>query len=95
MIGNFVLVRTVNAGVHCGYLKEVSQVGQSVMLTDARRVWRWSGANTLHELSLRGADMEYTRISEPVEEICILDAIELIPCTESARNNLSQSRWSE
>ena len=91
MIGEFVIVRTVNAGVHCGTLKAVA--GQAVSLKEARRIWRWRGANSLHELSLSGAEESYTRISEPVDEILLLDAIEVIPCTEKSKKNLSTSRW--
>lgn len=93
MIGKFVLVRTCNAGVHCGRLAETA--GQAVLLKEARRVWRWRGANTLHELSLHGADYEWTRISEVIEEILLLDALEIIPCAKKAEANLKESRWSE
>lgn len=93
MIGEFVLVRTNGAGVHCGILAESG--GTAVLLTDARRVWRWRGANSLHELALRGAAKEWTRISDPVPRILLLTAIEVIPCSEVARKNLSVSRWDE
>ena len=91
MVGEFVLVRTHSAGVHCGVLAECS--GTAVVLTDARRVWRWRGANTLHELSREGAAEDYTRISDPVARILLTQAIEVIPCGEKARENLSRSRW--
>lgn len=91
MIGEFVIVRTLNAGVHVGTLSEFH--GTQVVLTDARRIWRWRGANSLHELSLRGCDEEYSRISEPVERIAITQAIEVIPCTTTAKKNLTKSRW--
>lgn len=91
MIGKFVIVRTFRAGVHCGVLREVG--GGVVILTDARRIWRWRGANSLHELSIHGAAREYTRISEPVVEIMLLDAIEVIPCEPKAEADLRQSRW--
>ena len=74
----YVLVRTYSAGVHVGTL--VSADGERVVLRDASRVWRWRGANTLHELSLRGPSRtEYTRISERVAEITLTEAIEIIP----------------
>lgn len=91
MIGSFVLIRTKNAGVHCGTLAEFH--GTCVRLKDARRVWRWRGANSLHELSLTGAAESFTRISEPVEDIYLTEAIEVIPCTEKSRKNLIRSRW--
>jgi hypothetical protein len=91
MIGEFVLVRTHTAGVHCGVLK--ASCGTAVELTDARRVWRWRGANSLHELSQKGAAKEYTRISEAVPRILLTQAIEVIPCSAEAEKDLRQSRW--
>ncbi len=91
MIGEFVLVRTFSAGVHCGTLREIG--GTCVLLEDARRVWRWRGANSLNELSQKGAAREFTRISDPVPRILLTQAIEVIPCSEGARADLTQSRW--
>ncbi len=93
MVGKKVLVRTYSAGVHFGTL--VSMSGTSCVLSDARRIWRWRGANTLHEMSVSGVDTGYSRISEPVSEIALSQAIEVIPVTETAASNLSVSRWPE
>lgn len=92
MIGKFCVVRTYSAGVHVGTVE--NQDGKVVTLSNARRVWRWRGANTLNELAVHGASTTaYTRISEPVESITLTEAIEVIPTTDEARNNLEQSRW--
>ncbi len=91
MIGQFCLVRTYSAGVHCGILTESH--GTAVTLTNARRIWRWNNANTLNELAMKGAGKDYTRISEPVPTILLTEAIEVIPCSEKARKNLEDSRW--
>lgn len=88
---SFVLVRTYSAGVHVGTL--VNHEGKEVTLRDARRIWRWRGANTLNEVSQKGVDNEWSRISEPVPEITLTEAIEVIPCSDIARENLSISRW--
>jgi hypothetical protein len=90
MLGKFVLVRTYSAGVHVGTLK--SHAGTQVELTDARRIWRWYGANTLNEISQKGVG-DSSKISEAVPTIALTEAIELIPCSDVARENLSQSRW--
>jgi hypothetical protein len=91
MEGKFVLIRTYSAGIHVGTL--VSKDGQTVLLKDARRVWRWRGANSLHEVALHGAAEDYTRISEPVPEILLTEAVEVIPCVATAQENLTRSRW--
>ena len=93
MIGVYVIIRTKSSGVHCGTLAQMSQDGMYVIMKDTSRIWRWRGANTLHELSLHGADEEYTRISEKVERIGLTEVIEVIPCTEKAIANLSKPRW--
>ena len=92
MIGKFVIVRTYSAGVHTGFLSEVS--GRNVVLTEARRIRRWRGANTLNEMFVNGCDETYTQISEPVELILLTEAIEVIPCQPKAVKNLRKSRWS-
>lgn len=91
LLGRFVVVRTFSAGVHCGTLAE--SFGTAVRLTNARRIWRWSGANTLHELSLRGSTGTQHRISEPVSEIVLTQAVEIIPCATESQTNLENSRW--
>lgn len=88
---NIVLIRTRSAGVHVGALQK--REGTTVELSGATRVWRWKGANTLSELSQKGADMAYTRISELVPSITLTEVIEIIPCSEIAAQNLTTSRW--
>lgn len=85
------LIRTYSAGVHVGTL--VEHAGTVVKLANARRIWRWRGANTLHELSQHGCDERHSRISEPVPEILLTEAIEIITCSPAAAANLSRSRW--
>jgi hypothetical protein len=87
----YVLIRTYSAGVHFGMLSFKN--GKEVHLENARRIWRWKGANTINELSQNGADFEWTRISEAVPRIELTEAIEIIPCSEIAIENLKQSRW--
>ena len=91
-IGQYVIVRTRSAGVHHGILAECA--GTAAVLTTARRLWRWRGANTLHEVSLHGIEPG-SRNSEPVAQILLTEAIEVIPCTDEARKTLEVSVWSE
>jgi len=89
MIGRFVIVRTYSAGVHTGYLRAC--VGTAVELTEARRLWQWTEAFTLNEVSQKGCGEE-SRISDPVPEILLTQAIEVIPCSEIGAKNLQRSR---
>jgi hypothetical protein len=88
-----VLVRTYSAGVHVG--TPVGKLkGRELTLKNAHRIWRWRGANTLHELSQQGAhETEFTRISEPVPSLTLTEAIEVIPCSPVAAKNLTRPRW--
>ena len=88
----YVIVRTYSAGVHAGTL--VSRTGKEVVLADARRVWFWRVANTLHEIALHGVGPG-SKISEPVESITLTEAIEVITATASAEKNLSAAVWSK
>jgi hypothetical protein len=86
----YVVVRTQSAGVHCGEL--VMREGKEVTLRNARRIWRWQGANTLHEISLRGV-ASGSKVSETVESITLTEAIEVIHAAEAGRKNLESATW--
>lgn len=86
--GTIVLVRTYSAGVHFGNL--VERNGKDITLSNARRIWSWSGANTLNEIAIRGAD---GRISEAVECIELTEAIEVIKMTNEAYGKLCAVKW--
>ena len=80
---NYVIVRTYSAGVFFGHIKERN--GQEVILQDARRIWYWQGAASLSQLAIDGTSKpEGCKFPEAVPEILLLQAIEIIPCTEKA-----------
>ena len=81
-----VIIRADRSGVFFGEL--ASRNGREVELKDARRIWSWYGATTLSQLANSGLDKKKSRVCEPVKSILILDAIEVIPCTEKAIANL-------
>ena len=86
----YVVIRTYSAGVHVGTL--AARRGQEVDLVDARRIWHWKGANTLHEIALRGVGPG-SRVSEPVGAITLTQAVEVITATPVARANLEAAQW--
>ncbi len=88
--GKYCVIRTYSAGVHVGVVTH--QSGTEVGLKDARRIWRWEGANTLNEIALAGVG-KGSRVSERVAEILLTEAIEVIPATEAAQENLSAAKW--
>lgn len=80
--GTFVLIRTHSAGVHFGTL--VERNGQEVHLKNARRLWSWSGALSLSEVAAKGIDLKNSKVSVPVEEILLTQAIEIIPVSKAS-----------
>ncbi len=48
----YVICRTNSAGVFAGFFE--SRNGKEVVLRDARRIWRWSGAASLSQLAMEG-----------------------------------------
>jgi hypothetical protein len=88
----YVLIRTYSAGVHIGYLKskEYTLSGIVVQLIKTRRVYSWSGAMTLSQLALDGSSKpDKCQITVEVPENEMI-AIEIIPITEKAFNNLTK-----
>ena len=84
MIGRFVIVRTYSAGVHIGTLQSIN--GTEVVLSQSRRIWSWSGAFTLSKVATEG--IASGKLSCFVPEILLTQAIEVIPCSAAAKENL-------
>ena len=83
MIGKKVIVRSTHAGVFFGTLK--AKVGQEVTLTACRRIWYWDGAASISQLAAEGTKKpDSCKFTMPVDEIVIMEAIEIIPCTPQA-----------
>lgn len=80
----YVICRTYSAGVFAGYLK--SRDGQEVVLSNARRLWYWDGAASLSQLSVDGVSKpENCKFPCEVKSVILLQAIEILPCTEEAQ----------
>ena len=87
----FVVVRTYSAGVHVGEL--VERNGKEVQLANARRIWSWRGANTLHEVAASGVGPG-SKVSVPCASVTLTEAIEVLETTADARANLESAKWS-
>lgn len=86
----YVMVRTYSAGVHCGYLKSRNE--KEVELLDSIRIWKWSGAASLSQLSMEGTnDASNCKFGMPITTSLILtEAIEVIEMTETAKQNIQK-----
>lgn len=85
-IGKYVILRTENAGVHCGVLSEYDSTIRHAMLSNARRIYYWEGAFTLSAVSSYG--IKDGKISVLLPEIIVNQIIELIPCSEKSEDCL-------
>ena len=78
-----VIVRGDRSGVFFGTL--VERKGREVKLANCRRLWYWDGAASISQLAVDGTTKPNNcKFTVTVEEIEILDAIEVIPCTEKS-----------
>ncbi len=83
----YVMVRTYSAGVFAGHLK--SRKGKEVVLTDARRIWKWDGAASLSQLAMEGtSNPSGCMFPCPVSEVILTEAIEIIPITPKAEKSI-------
>lgn len=81
------IIRGDRSGVFYGEI--ASRNGQEVTIRNCRRLWYWNGAASLSQLAMEG--VKYPRdckLMVTVDELTVLDAIELIPCTEAACANI-------
>ena len=91
----WVVVRGDRSGVFFGLM--VARNGQEVSLADARHIWYWSGAANTAEMANKGVSKpNECKFVAPVARLLVLDAIEVLTCTEAARQSLSAvPEWSK
>lgn len=92
-IGKEVIVRGEVSGVFFGVL--AARDGREVRLTNCRRLWYWDGAASISQLAKDGTKApEKCKFTVTVDEIEILDAIEVIPCTPVSSESIkSVKEW--
>lgn len=82
-IGKKVIIRGDRSGVFFGTLS--SKEGREVELTNCRRLWYWDGAASISQLAVDGTtEPDKCKFTVTVDEIIIMDAVEIIPCSEKA-----------
>ena len=88
-IGKKVIIRGDRSGVEFGEL--VEQNGNEVTLKNARRLWCWAGAASLSQLAMDGTKRpQDCKFTVTVSSITILDAVEIIPCTDKAIKSIEE-----
>jgi hypothetical protein len=88
MIGKYVIARCYSAGVHAGTVRSVD--GETVILTDSRRLWSWRAAEglALSGVAQNGIDSSKSKLDVVNPIIYLTGVCELIPCTEKAKESI-------
>jgi hypothetical protein len=83
----YYIVRTYSAGVFCGFIE--SRNGREVVMTNARRLWYWSGAASLSQLAVDGtSDPKNCKFPVAVPRVVLTEAIEILDVTEKAKASI-------
>lgn len=94
-IGQKVLIRSYASGVHFGLLKAFSEDRggtYTVELADSRRIHYWEGAASLSQVACDG--IKNGRVAMLLPKIVVAQAIEIIPMSDTAIDNLqNQKVW--
>jgi hypothetical protein len=82
----YCIVRCRDAGVHAGFVKHHNW--REVTLLNSRRLWCWYG-KTLSGLATEGSTNEDgCKYADEIPEIVVLDACEIIPCTQKGMDSI-------
>lgn len=77
------IIRGDRSGVFFGEI--AARNGREVVIRNCRRLWYWSGAASLSQLAAEGVKRpKNCKFTVTVDELTVLDAIELIPCSDDA-----------
>lgn len=83
-----VIVRTQSAGVFAGVLK--SRKGSEAVVSNARRLWYWSGAASLSQLAVDGTiNPSGCKFPVAVPEVTLLGVIEILPLSDKAEASIN------
>lgn len=90
LIGKYVIIRATAAGVHAGTLA-AHDGGAVVRLTNSRRLWQWAAArgHTLSAVANFGLDHDRCTMPAALDDLIIMDACEIIPCTAAAQTSIT------
>ena len=81
------IVRCDRAGAFYGEIEERN--GREIKMCNVRCIWYWDGAATLLQLAAEGTTRpDNCKFTMTVDSLEVLDAIEVIPCTDRAVNSI-------
>ena len=92
----YCIVRTYIAGVFAGYF-DTKTKGNEGTVYNARRLWKWSGAASLSQLSMEGVSKpDECKFPCEVNEVILKEIIEVLPCSKTAQESIASVKvWEE
>ena len=91
----FYIFRTYSAGVFFGNKKLLkNEAGMTfALVTNCRRLWKWSGAASLTQLAIEGTksprDCKFTMTITDEDGVYLPQVVEVLPCTQEAVDNIN------
>jgi len=88
LLGEFVVVRCREAGVHAGVLTSMSD--RNVVLKDSRRLWAWTctRGDFLSGVAKFGINQEKSKIGTTIETLILPEVCEVISTTEASMESI-------
>jgi hypothetical protein len=91
-IGRYVIVRSSPSGCWAGTLLEMD--GQTVTLSDARRLWRWWAAEGVSLSGVAAAGLHPSKVREcriaaPVPAAIVHEVCEVLLATDAAKGSIT------
>lgn len=82
-LGKYCVVRGDRSGVFAGVVTRYD--GKILEMHNARCLWYWHGAASILQIALEGVkEVGACKFTVSVDSISILDAVEIVPCTNVA-----------
>ena len=87
-IGKYVICRCYSAGVHAGELFHLN--GDQAILKNSRRLWQWRAKEgiALSGVAQNGLVYDKSKVDVINPEIALTGVIEIIPCSNSAKESI-------
>ena len=81
------IIRANGAGVFFGEVNKIE--GNTVTLTNARRLWYWDGAASLSQLAQEGtAKPNNCKFPVAVDEVTVFNVLEILSVTDKAAKSI-------
>ena len=89
------IVRTKSTGVFFGKVEKID--GNTITMSNARRLWYWSGASSLSELAVHGtANAGQCKFPCAVEGVIVNEWLEIIDVTDEAAKSIDKVKeWTQ